>query len=123
MYDRRPPPSLTWSFHVPTPADDRPDLLTVIAYMRAVPGKREAFRAALESLVEPTRQEKGCVNYDLYQSIQDPDLFFFYENWESEEDLDAHLAAPHMQQVGATLREQELLDGSGSKLSRVRRIA
>ena len=66
---------------MPTPADDRPGLLTVITNMRAAPGKREAVRAALESLVEPTRQERGCVNYDLYQSIQDPDLFFFYENW------------------------------------------
>ena len=108
---------------MPTPADDRPELLTVITYMRAASGKGEAVRAALESLVEPTRQEKGCVNYDLFQSIQDADLFFFYENWDSEEDLDAHLAAPQMQQVIASMREQELLDASASKLNRVRRIA
>ena len=108
---------------MPAPTDDRPELLTVITYMRAASGKREAFRAALESLVEPTREEKGCVNYDLYQSIQDPDLFFFYENWESGEDLDAHLATPRMQQLNASLQEQELLDRSESKLSRVRQIA
>ena len=78
---------------MPTPTDERPELLTVIAYMRAAPGKRDELRAALEALIEPTRQEKGYVNYDLHQGIEDPDRFFFYENWESGEDLDAHLAA------------------------------
>ena len=106
---------------MPTPTDDRPDLLTVIAYMRAAPGKREELRAALEALVEPTRREKGYVNYDMHQGVEDPDTFFFYENWESAEDLDAHLAAPHLQQLAA--RIPELLDESGLTVTRLRRVA
>ena len=106
---------------VPTPTDDRPDLLTVIAYMRAAPGKREALRKALEALIQPTSQEDGYVNYDLHQSNEDPDRFFFYENWESGEHLDAHLAAPHLQEFAA--RIPELLDESGLTVNRVRRIA
>src|SRR3712207_9518433 len=82
---------------VPTPTDDRRDLLTVIAYMRAAPGTREELRAALEALVEPTSQEKGYVNYDLHQGEEDPDSFFFHDNWESGEDLAAHLTASHLQ--------------------------
>ncbi len=72
---------------MPTPTDDRRDLLTVIAHMRAAPGKRDELRAALEALVEPTSREneptsreKGYVNYDLHQRIEDPDHFSFYEN-------------------------------------------
>lgn len=38
---------------MPTPTDDRRDLLTVIAHMKAKPGKEEELRAALEALVEP----------------------------------------------------------------------
>jgi quinol monooxygenase YgiN len=106
---------------VPTPTDDRPDLLTVIAYMRAAPGKRAELRAALEALIEPTRREQGCVNYDLHQSVEDPDRFFFYENWESGTDLDAHLAASHLQKFSAMI--PELLDDSGLLVNRVRRIA
>lgn len=104
-----------------TPTDERPDLLTVIAFMRAAPGKRDELRAALEALVEPTGQEEGYVNYDLHQSIEDPDRFFFYENWESGEALDAHLAAPHLQEFAARL--SDLLDESGLSVNRVRRIA
>ena len=106
---------------MPTPTDDRRDLLTVIAYMRAAPGKRDELRQALEALVEPTHREKGYVNYDMHQGIEDPDAFFFYENWESGEDLDAHLAAPHLREFAA--RIPELLDENGLTVNRVRRIA
>ena len=106
---------------MPTPTDDRRDLLTVIASMRAAPGKRDELRAALEKLIEPTSQEQGYVNYDLHQGIEDPDTFFFYENWESGEHLDAHLGAPHIAEL--VVRIPELLDDSGLTVNRVRRIA
>jgi quinol monooxygenase YgiN len=102
---------------VPTPTDDRRDLLTVIAFMRAAPGKRDELRAALEALVEPTSQEEWYVDYDLHQSTEDPDRFFSYENWES----DPHLDAPHLRDFAA--RIPELLDDSGLSVNRVRRIA
>ncbi len=51
-----------------TPIDDRRHLLTVIAYMRAAPGKRDKLRQALEVHIEPTGREKGYINYDLQQS-------------------------------------------------------
>ncbi len=106
---------------MPTPTDDRRDLLTVIAHMRAAPGKRDELRAALEALVEPTSKEQGYVNYDLHQGIEDPDRFFFYENWESDADLDAYLDAPHLRDFAA--RIPELLDDEGLSVNRVRRIA
>ena len=104
-----------------TPTDNRRDLLTVIARMHAKPGKEQELREALESLIEPTSREKGYVNYDLHQNTEDPDQFFFYENWESGEDLDAHLAAPHL--VDFAARIPDLLDESGLSVNRVRRIA
>jgi quinol monooxygenase YgiN len=104
-----------------TPTDDRRDLLTVIAYMRAAPGKRDELRQALGALIEPTSREKGYINYDLHQNLEDPDMFLFYENWESGADLDAHLAAPHLKEFAA--RIPELLDEQGLTVNRIRRIA
>ena len=106
---------------MPTPTDSRRDLLTVIASMRAAPGKRDELRRTLEALVAPTTVERGCVNYDLHQGLEDPDRFFFYENWESAADLDAHLAAPHLTAFAA--RIPELLDEQGLTVNRVSRIA
>ena len=103
-----------------TPTDDRPELLTVIASMRARPGKEQALEDALRALVEPTSKEAGYVNYDLHRGVEDPAVFFFYENWESAEHLDAHLQTPHLQQFVGIM--DDLLDG-GLSISRLRRIA
>lgn len=104
-----------------TPTDENRDLLTVVAYMRAAPGKTEELRAALEALVEPTRQEEGYVNYDLHQGVKDTGFFTFYENWVSEDHLDAHLASSHL--VDFAQKMGHLLDDTGLTVNRVRRIA
>lgn len=70
--------------------------VTVIAFHRAKPGKETDLREALLGLCGPTRAEKGCINYDLHVSADDPHLLVFHENWESKDDLDAHLASPHI---------------------------
>jgi quinol monooxygenase YgiN len=70
--------------------------VTVIAYHRAKPGKEQALRAALLAVCAPTRRERGCLNYDLHVSPDDPGLLVFHENWASKADLEAHLASSHI---------------------------
>ncbi|WP_299051939.1 putative quinol monooxygenase [uncultured Nocardioides sp.] len=106
---------------MPTPTDDNRDLLTVIAYMRAAPGKTDELREGLKALIEPTSQEDGYVNYDLHESVEEPGVFFFYENWESAAHLDAHLQTPHL--VNLANQIPELLDENGLTITRLRRIA
>lgn len=79
-----------------TPTETNRDLLTVVATMRAKAGKEQELRAGLESVIEATRQEAGNVTYELYQGVDDPAVFTFYENWNSKADLDSHLQSPHM---------------------------
>ncbi|SAK95541.1 antibiotic biosynthesis monooxygenase [Caballeronia catudaia] len=71
-------------------------MLTLIAYLHAKPEKREALEQILRSLVEPTRLEPDCIDYHFHRSVDDPNLFMFYENWRSRESLDQHLAMPHL---------------------------
>lgn len=91
------------------PTDDDRDLLTVVATMRAKPGREQEVRELLESLIAPTRAEDDNVTYALHQGAQDQAVFVFYENWTSQAALDAHLGAPHLQ--AALPRIPELLDG------------
>jgi quinol monooxygenase YgiN len=70
--------------------------VTVVAQFRARPGMEDSARRELKSLVEPTRSEPGCINYDLHQSADDPAVFLFYENWVSRQALDEHLAKPYL---------------------------
>jgi len=69
----------------------------VIALFKAKPEKIETLKAFLTQLIEPTRQEKGCIQYELHQNCADPTDFAFIEEWESHEALDAHLNSSHVQ--------------------------
>lgn len=68
----------------------------VVAHFRAKPGKEDDLERLLLSLVEPTRQERGCLLYDLHRDLQDPSQFLFYEIWANREVWDAHMASPHL---------------------------
>ncbi len=69
--------------------------VTVIARVRAKPGLEAKVKQECLALVAPSREEKGCINYDLYQSTDDPTLFIFYEKWASRGDIARHLDMAH----------------------------
>ena len=77
-----------------------PQLLTVVAEMQAKPGIEDALRRSVLALIEPTRREDGCVQYDLHVHTSDPSRFVFYENWASQEHLDRHAASEHLKTSG-----------------------
>jgi quinol monooxygenase YgiN len=72
------------------------EMLTVVAEMKAKPGREEDLRKAVLALIEPTRREDGCVQYDLHRHTDDPGRFVFYENWKSPAHLARHAASPHL---------------------------
>lgn len=76
----------------------------LVAMVKAKPGQEEAVKKALLSLVKPTRQEPGCLCYNLHQSKSDRTQFMFYEQWASKAALDAHGKTPHMKALGANLK-------------------
>ncbi len=87
--------------------------------MQAKPGKEEELRSAALALVEPTRKEEGCLQYDLHVQLADPAWLVFYENWSSVEHLDRHGASAHLQAFRAIV--PGLLESS--RVERYRRIA
>jgi quinol monooxygenase YgiN len=71
----------------------------VVATFSVKDGKREAFIAIAQELVNETVKEPGCIKYQLYHDISDPQSFAMIEEWESGAHLDAHLASAHIQAV------------------------
>ena len=70
--------------------------LTIVANIHAKPGQEALVHAELVKLIDTTRQEAGCLQYDLHRSNDDPAHFLFYENWESRELWRQHMDAPHL---------------------------
>jgi len=71
--------------------------LTIVANIKANADKIDLVKTELEKLIDITRAEEGCINYDLHQDNEDPTHFMFYENWESRELWQTHMNAQHLQ--------------------------
>lgn len=71
--------------------------ITMIARLRAAPGKGDALAALLtEQAGVVRRTEAGCLYYRLHRSNDDPDLFVFYEAYVDAAALDVHRNSPHI---------------------------
>jgi quinol monooxygenase YgiN len=70
----------------------------VIARAAARDGKAEELKALLRQMVKPTRAEKGCRYYELYESNL-LGVFYFNELWDSQADLDVHARSSHFTDV------------------------
>jgi quinol monooxygenase YgiN len=70
--------------------------LTIVANIKAKADKVDLVKAELLKLINITRAEKGCINYDLHQDNTNPAHFLFYENWESRDLWQTHMGNQHL---------------------------
>ncbi len=70
--------------------------LHVVATIPAKAGSEDVVRDALTTLAAATRQEEGCLAYDLYESAAAPGTYVTVEVWRGQDDLDAHMRSPHI---------------------------
>ncbi len=68
---------------------------TIVAEIVAKPDSVDAVLSELLKIIEPTRNEEGCISYHLHQDTEKPNLFVFIENWKNTQAFEAHLATPH----------------------------
>jgi quinol monooxygenase YgiN len=80
---------------------------TVLVLIEAKPGKENEVKKILHALVKPSRQEEGCINYDLHDCPDNSGKFMFYENWTSKAAHDTHSASTHV--TAAKLAATDLL--------------
>lgn len=65
--------------------------LTIVARIEAKKDRIDLVRSELLKLIEPTRKEQGCLQYDLHQDNDNPAVFLFFENWASRELWQVHM--------------------------------
>lgn len=82
---------------------------SVVAEIRAKPGKEAALRAATLPLIELVRSDPANLVYFLQEDREIPGRFIFYEIFANEDDFEAHNAMPYVQEWFAKL--PDLADG------------
>ena len=74
---------------------------------KAKPGKEEELRKFLVRLVTGSRHDPGNISYELHEVESEPGTFIFYEQWISQDLLDAHTETPGLKEFAA--RADELM--------------
>ena len=81
------------------------DQISLAVIIKAKVENEEEVKNACIGLLEPTRKEKGCINYMLHTDPNDKSRFMFYENWENKELWEAHLNASHIKEFGEKTKD------------------
>jgi quinol monooxygenase YgiN len=70
-------------------------MITVVAKNYIQKDKLEQVIRVCQELVDLTRNEDGCIKYDVYQDVNDEAILTMIEEWENQECLDAHMKSEH----------------------------
>jgi (4S)-4-hydroxy-5-phosphonooxypentane-2,3-dione isomerase len=98
------------------------NVLTVVAKLRAAPGKGDALAALLVEQAAVVRAaEPGCLLYRMHRSTRDPELFLVYEMYADDAAFEAHRTAPHLAAF-RTRREQEGLIAGPAEIDVLRSL-
>lgn len=85
-------------------------MIRVIAHITARSGQESAVQSILSGMLEPTRQEAGCIQYELLHNLNNPAEFTLLEEWESQAALDGHTVAAHTKAAEAKM--ESLIEAS-----------
>ena len=86
-------------------------MYAIFVTIKIKPGFAEQFKeASLGDAQGSVRDEPGCFRFDIHQSPSDPNTFYLYEVYATQDDhLNAHRNAPHYVKWRETV--QDWFDG------------
>lgn len=66
-------------------------MLTASIKMYGRSEKRKEIIQTIKGISEQLQQSKHCLDASIYQDLNDENVFYLVEEWESEQELEAHL--------------------------------
>jgi quinol monooxygenase YgiN len=72
-------------------------MLVIAGLMEIDPDHFDAFVAAAKVMMAETMaNDEGCAHYVFSADVEKPSHLRLFEEWDTREHLDAHLASPHL---------------------------
>jgi quinol monooxygenase YgiN len=67
------------------------------------PERRSDLLETMRGMLEPTRVERGCLSYRLYEDVEDRNTFVLVEEWKTQKDLESHIRTDNQRQLLALM--------------------
>ena len=74
-------------------------MITIVAKHFIKDDKIAEFLDMAKGLVDTTKQEDGCMKYDLYQDVKNPKVISIIEEWGNSTALDRHSSSEHFRRI------------------------
>ena len=71
-------------------------MVHIMARITALPDSAATMGSLLAELVAKSRQEDGCLHYELFQRADAAHVFQTVERWRDQAAIDAHMAGPNV---------------------------
>ena|SRR3990167_845818 len=79
---------------------------TVMIAGIAKSGMEDYVKRFLKQLMEHSQKDKGCIMYNIHQSIDNPSEFMLYMQWKNKEAFEQHNLKPEMQEFKHKLAKE-----------------
>jgi len=66
-------------------------IIFIRTIINVLPEKQKEVLQTLLSLIEPSEKEKGCLNYGVFNDVEDKNVFNVISEWENRQHLDHHI--------------------------------
>ena len=73
--------------------------IRVVAKNQVKPEKIQEFMDLCKNLVEESLKEEGCIEYGLYQELENPGILTILEELKDKNSLDEHLNSNHFKEI------------------------
>ncbi len=72
---------------------------------------RDELMLMSRELIQPSRNEDGCISYSFYEDQTKPNHFLFFERWKDRESIDAHFQKNYFKVFAE--RFPDMIEGKG----------
>ncbi|HEX8596007.1 MAG TPA: putative quinol monooxygenase [Pseudomonas sp.] len=76
-----------------------------LVFARARNGQSDLLGARLDSLIAPSLNTPGCLQFALHHSSRDPDLWLISGSWADEQAMNVWFDTPHLQVFSDIVQE------------------
>jgi len=80
-------------------------LIRVIAKSYAKSEHLDQLLRLSEEMVRETVKEQGCISYELFQDVKEPNVLVILEEWADEQALEKHMGSEHFTRIIPQMNE------------------
>lgn len=86
-------------------------MIKIVAKSVIKDGQMDTYIQLAKELIKKSRQEAGCISYNLFQDINDASVLTFIEEWQDQKAIFLHNSSEHFTRIVPLLANLRIGNG------------